>query len=238
MDTFGYEVGRWDLACYKERSPQDTFMALDREWALLPDVWPGNAIATRLFTSWLPYEEAEAFLEVGCGTGVTAIIAALQVCARVCALDISSAAVENSRLNAIRHGVRERVTIMRSDLFSELGSPDEFDLIYWNSPFAEAPADHLYESQLDYAVFDADYAMHQRYFADARRHMTDGARVFLGFSNTLGNSARLMDLATTAGFTGSVYRREVFSLPASAPGARATGREMNVDYTLYEFREA
>ncbi|MEJ8672697.1 methyltransferase [Streptomyces sp. NBC_01614] len=238
MRKFGYQVGRWDLARYRERSPQDTFTALDREWSLLPDVWPGNAIATRLFTSWLPYKEADTFLEVGCGTGVTAVTAALQGCSRVCALDISPAAVENSRLNAVRHGVSERITILRSDLFSELGSSNGFDLIYWNSPFAEAPTDHLYESQLDYAVFDADYAMHQRYFAEAHRYMTDGARLFLGFSDTLGNSARLMDLATTAGFTGSVYQREVFSLPISVPGVETSGGDTDVDYTLYEFREA
>lgn len=134
MRKFGYQVGRWDLARYRERSPQDTFTALDREWSLLPDVWPGNAIATRLFTSWLPYKEADTFLEVGCGTGVTAVTAALQGCSRVCALDISPAAVENSRLNAVRHGVSERITILRSDLFSELGSSNGFDLIYWNSP--------------------------------------------------------------------------------------------------------
>lgn len=54
---FGYEVGRWDLARFRERAPQGSFTVLDLEWTLLPDVWPGNAVATRLFTSWLPYRE-------------------------------------------------------------------------------------------------------------------------------------------------------------------------------------
>jgi release factor glutamine methyltransferase len=235
LNKFGYEVGRWDLARYKGSAPRDTFTALDREWTLLPDVWPGSAVATRLFTSWLPYKDSDAFLEVGCGAGVTAVTAALEGCSRVCALDISPAAVENSRLNAMRHGVGERITVLRSDLFSGLDPSELFDLVYWNSPFAEAPADHLYESQLDYAVFDADYTAHQRFFQDVSRHMTDDARVFLGFSDTLGNSARLKELAATAGFEGAAYRRKVLSLPLDVPGTGASGGDTDVDYVLYEF---
>ncbi len=241
FNEFGYEVGRWDIARFKARSPQDTFTVLDREWSLLPDVWPGNAVATRLFTSWLPYAEADAFLEVGCGSGVTAVNAALQGCARVCALDISPAAVENARLNATRHGVDERVTVLHSDLFAELDASEEFDLIYWNSPFVEAPAGHQYESQLDYAVFDSDYAMHRKFFAEAGRHMVDGGRLFLGFSNTMGNGPRVRELAELAGFTGSVYRREVLSLSIDVPGAppsSSANGETDVDYVLYEFQRA
>lgn len=238
FNEFGYEVARWDLARLKERSQQDTFSVLGREWSLLPDVWPGNALATRLFTSWLPFEEADSFLEVGCGAGVTAVTAALRGCSRVCALDINAAAVENTRLNAVRHGVDDRVTAVSSDLFTELGQEDRFDLIFWNSPFAEAPAGHPYESRLDYAVFDSGYAMHRRYFAEVRRHMTGGARVFLGFSEALGNSARLKELASTAGFTASAYRREVLSVPIDVPGVPTPGGDTDVDYVLYEFRQA
>ncbi|WP_392667968.1 methyltransferase [Streptomyces sp. LN785] len=238
LSDFGYEVGRWDISRFKERDPQDTFTALGLEWSLLPDVWPGSAVATGLFTSWLPFEEADTFLEVGCGSGVTAITAAMHGCSRVCALDISPAAVENSRLNAVRHGVSERITVLNSDLFSELDPSDTFDLIYWNSPFVEAPTSHRYESQLDYAVFDSDYAMHRKFFADASRHMTEGARVFLGFSDTMGNSARMGELAERAGFAGSAYRREVLNLPIDVPGVPVPGGTMDVDYVLYEFQRA
>ncbi|MDF3142959.1 MULTISPECIES: methyltransferase [unclassified Streptomyces] len=241
VNEFSYELGRRDISRFKERPPQDTFTAGDLEWDLLPDVWPGNAVATGLFTAWLPYEEAGSFLEVGCGTGVTAITAALRGCSRVCALDINPVAVENSRLNALRHGVGDRVTILKSNLFSELDVSNRFDLIYWNSPFIEAPADHRYESQIDYAAFDSGYAMHQKFFADAGRYLTEGGRVFLGFSETLGNPARLKDMAAQAGFSRSVYRREMLSLPVDASGARGSDSEdgrLQVDYVLYAFRRA
>lgn len=237
FDRFGYDIGCWDLARFRRRAPQDTFTAQNLQWTLLPDVWPGNAVATELFTSWLPYDEADSFLEVGCGAGVTAVTAARRGC-RVCALDISPAAARNTRLNAARHGVDARMTVLTSDLFSGLDPSDRFDLIYWNSPYAEAPADHRYETQLDYAVFDADYAMHRRYFADAPRHMKDGARLFLGFSETIGNGGRLGELAAEAGFTASVYRREVFSVALDVPGLPASDGETELDYALYEFRQA
>ncbi|MET8448708.1 50S ribosomal protein L11 methyltransferase [Streptomyces sp. NPDC005209] len=55
---------------------------------------------------------------MGCGAGVTAVTVALNGCSRVCALAISPAAVENAGLNAVRHGVSDRVTVLRSDLLS------------------------------------------------------------------------------------------------------------------------
>ncbi|MGW1895281.1 methyltransferase [Streptomyces sp. NPDC002004] len=241
FNDFSYELGRRDLSRFKERPPQETFTAFDLEWDLLPDVWPGNAVATGLFTTWLPYEEADSFLEIGCGAGVTAVMAALGGCSRVCALDISPAAVENSRLNARRHGVDKKLTILQSDLFSGIGGSSTFDLVYWNSPFVEAPADHRYESQIDYAAFDAGYAMHQRFFTDAGRYLADDARIFLGFSETLGNAARVGELSARAGFTSSVYRQEVLSLPVGPPGAGGSDSEnhqMDIDYVLYEFHRS
>ncbi|MGW7378753.1 hypothetical protein [Streptomyces sp. NPDC054794] len=66
--------------------------------------------------------------------------------------------------------------------------------------------------------------------------MADGARVFLGFSEALGNSSRLMELAAAAGSVGAVYGREVLRLAIDAPGTGILGGELNIDYVLYEFR--
>ncbi|MEV0124008.1 methyltransferase [Streptomyces sp. NPDC050703] len=238
LNEFGYDVGQWDIARFRERPPQDTFTAFDLEWHLLPDVWPGNAVATKLFTSWLPYEEADSFLEVGCGAGVTAVVAAMRGCSRVCALDINPAAAETARLNAVRHGVGDRVTTLTSDLFAGLDEGTTFDLIYWNSPFVEAPAGHEYRSQIDYAAFDSGYRTHAAFFAGLGGHMTGATRVFLGFSETLGNPSHLHELAARAGFTASVYRREEFALPAdySGPGSGTDGGPTSLVYVLYEFR--
>ncbi|MFI0820192.1 methyltransferase [Streptomyces sp. NPDC021098] len=238
LNEFSYDVGQWDLARFRERPPQDTFTVFDREWHLLPDVWPGNAVATKLFTSWLPYEEADSFLEVGCGAGVTAVIAAMRGCSRVCALDINPAAAETARLNAVRHGVGDKVTTLTSDLFSGLDEGTTFDLIYWNSPFVEAPVEHDFRSQIDYAAFDSGYKMHGAFFAGLARHMSETSRVFLGFSETLGNPQRLHELAARSGFTASVYRGEEIALPTDFAGPRDSEGEglTSLVYVLYEFQ--
>ncbi|MEU7580896.1 methyltransferase [Streptomyces sp. NPDC041068] len=240
LNEFSYDLGQWDISRFRERPPQDTFTAFDLEWHLLPDVWPGNAVATKLFTSWLPYSEVDSFLEVGCGAGVTAVIAAMRGCSRVCALDINPAAAETAQLNATRHGVGDKVTTLTSDLFSALDEGTTFDLIYWNSPFVEAPVEHEYRSQIDYAAFDADYKMHEAFFAALERHMSETTRVFLGFSETLGNPQRLHELAARSGFTASVYRRDTFDLPADYAGPRSGDGEgdglTSLVYVLYEFR--
>ncbi|MEE4490481.1 methyltransferase [Streptomyces sp. BE230] len=146
------------------------------------------ATVSRLFTSWLPYEEVGSFLEVGCGAGVTAVIAAMRGCSRVCALDVSPTAADTARLNAVRHGVGDKVTTLTSDLLSGLDEGTTFDLIYWNSPFVEAPVGHDYRSQIDYAAFDSDYKMHAAFFAGLEQHMSEATRVFLGFSSVGGTS--------------------------------------------------
>ncbi|MFD0392346.1 methyltransferase domain-containing protein [Streptomyces nogalater] len=140
------------------------------------------------------------FLEVGSGTGVVAVTAALGGCARVTALDISPEAVENTRRNAARHGVADRVRTLRSDLFSALDADDRYDTVFWNSSFIDPPEGHVQETDLHRAIFDPGYEAHRTYLTQARRHLRPGGRLLLGFSN-LGNDERLRSLADEAGLT-------------------------------------
>jgi len=53
--------------------------------------------------------QGDRVLDVGCGTGVLAIIAALRGAGRIVAVDISDAAVETTLTNAEANGVAERI---------------------------------------------------------------------------------------------------------------------------------
>ncbi|MBP2326419.1 release factor glutamine methyltransferase [Kibdelosporangium banguiense] len=202
------------------------FTLLDRKWELLEGVFaPCYTPVTGLFTEWLPYPQGGTFLEVGSGAGVTAVMAALSGCDAVTALDISQAAVENTRHNAELHAVEDRVRVLQSDLFDELQPGDRFDMIFWNSNFVEMRRDFVNDTDLHHAFFDPGYVAHRRYLHDAPRHLTENGRLLLGFTD-LGNWTALRRLCAQAGLEISLLRSE----------RRQT--EITIEFQLLEIRPA
>lgn len=172
---------------------------LGLSWDLLPQVFaPVHTDSTALFTEWLPFPVGGSFLEVGCGAGVTAVMAALAGCARVTALDINPEAVRNAGLNAHRHGVADRMRVLHSDLFDALAPGERFDVVFWNSNVICAPEEFVYTRPMQHAIFDRGYTTHERYLRDGQARLTSSGRLLLGF-NSLGDTGRLDALATTAG---------------------------------------
>lgn len=200
------------------------FELLGREWELLPGVFsPVYTPITELLSAWIPYPVGGSFLEVGSGAGVTAVTAALAGCERVTALDISQAAVENTRRNVERHGMGKRVRVLRSDLFDALDPADRFDVVFWNSNFVEVPADFAQETELHHAFFDPLYRAHARYVTEGHGRLTPRGRLLLGFAD-VGSRDRLRQVCAAAG-------REIVVL-------RSLRRELEVaiEFQLLELR--
>lgn len=195
--------GRRLLTMNAERADRPREFALfGRQWDLLPGVFaPVYCFSTQLFASWVPYPVGGTLLEVGSGAGVMAVRAALAGCAAVTAVDISAAAVENTERNVRRHGVDDRVTVLRSDLFDALDDGQRFDVVFWNSNFIE-PTDEVGAGEIGTdiadAIFDPDYQTHQRFLAQAPDRLAPGGRLLLGFSS-LGNRERLDAMAADVG---------------------------------------
>ena len=189
------------------------FAMLGLEWELLAGVFaPVYTATTERYTRWIPYPNDGTFLEVGCGAGVTAVVAALRGCRTVTALDISAAAVENTRRNVAAHGVEDRVRVLRSDMFEALDPDARFDVIFWNSNYARVPASFVYETELQHAFFDAGYRSHAAYLRDGPSRLTAGGRLLLGFSS-IGDRALLERLATRSGLRVALVRREAVTSP-------------------------
>jgi release factor glutamine methyltransferase len=187
-----------------ERPAQFSLLGLD--WDLLDGVFcPSYTPVTELFTSWLPYPPLGTFLEMGSGAGVTAVVAARSGCRSVTAVDISAAAVQNTRRNAERHGVAGQLRVLQSDMFGGLGADERFDLIFWNSNFVEAPAGFVNETDLHHAFFDPQYQAHRAFIQAGPQHLTSTGRMLLGFSS-LGNGELLRDLCAEAGLSVTVLR--------------------------------
>ncbi|MFF4469683.1 methyltransferase domain-containing protein [Streptomyces sp. NPDC001599] len=175
----------------------DVFTLHGREWDLLDDVFappfsPSTGVAMELLglaPGGRPVTQG-AFLEVGCGTGVIGVAAALTGCDRVVATDINRNAVRNTALNAVRHGVSGRVRAVHSDLFTALPAAERFDTVYWHSNFVMAPPAYRYRDVHEQAYVDPGYAAHLRYLREAPHRLTEGGRVLLHFSSR-GNLAYL-----------------------------------------------
>ncbi|MFF5444583.1 methyltransferase domain-containing protein [Streptomyces sp. NPDC012888] len=161
-----------------------------RTWDLMNEVFapvysPSTSVALD-FLGWTEKVEAPrsgSMLEVGCGTGVIAVMGALAGCDRVVASDINPWAVANARLNAARHGVADRVRAVQSDLFEGLDPEERFDLVFWSSNYVLAPAGHRYDSDHDKAYVDPGYAVHRRFLAGVCERLTPGGSALLHFSS-------------------------------------------------------
>jgi release factor glutamine methyltransferase len=186
-----------------------------REWDLFPDVFApiyspstGAALEFLGLGESLGLPRAGSFLEIGSGTGIIAVSAALAGCDRVVATDVNPAAVMNTAANAARHGVRDRLTATHSDLFDRLDQRERFDVIFWSSNYVAAPADYEYKNVHERAYVDPGYRTHRRFLAQAPRRLAPGGAILLHFS-TRGDMAGLRRCAAENGQSLRVLRSAV-----------------------------
>ncbi len=94
---------------------------------------PGLFPSTRMLINYLASRGMVGcrLLELGCGSGLIAIIAE-RAGAVVTASDVSPAAIENTKINAASN--RSQIRIISSDLFDQI-PPQVFDCIVINPPY-------------------------------------------------------------------------------------------------------
>ncbi|CAL9574662.1 Release factor glutamine methyltransferase [Streptomyces sp. enrichment culture] len=207
---------------HREITEPRTFRLGGHEWDLLPGVYAPNLTPSALlYAEWVPYPIGGSFCEIGSGTGYIAVTAAHRGCDRVTAIDIGPVSAENTRKNAERHGVSDRVTVLCGDMFEPLTENDRYDVVFWNSNFVEASfgdpaapdgpeADR--DAMLDLAFCDPGYATHRKFFDGVRDHLNPGGRVLLGFTD-LGDDELLERVAREHGWSPVPRRRAVGVYP-------------------------
>lgn len=170
-----------------------------------------------------------SFLEIGCGTGVIAVTAALAAHGPVVACDISPQAVENTVRNAERHGVQDRLRAVCGDLFGGLDDDERFDTVFWSSNYVLGPADYVYESVHERAYVDTGYQAHRRYLEEAPRRTTASGAALLHFSSR-GDVALLHRIAAESG-------RELRTLAACLVQEGEYGNDL-VEHLLFQILPA
>lgn len=96
---------------------------------------------TMIFCSRRPDGESTSIFEVGTGSGNIAVaIAKLVRNTQVTTIDISRDALEVARVNAVTHGVAERISFQEMSLFDPLVEllPQKYDVLVSNPPYVSA----------------------------------------------------------------------------------------------------
>lgn len=152
------------------------------ERALVPRSPIGELIEAG-FAPWIDAGELRRVLDMGTGGGCIAVASAVHLPrARVDAVDISAGALALASDNALRHGVQERVRLVRSDLFRSLRG-ERYDLIVTNPPYVgrdeyEAlPSEFRHEPAGGLLSADGGLDFTLRILAAAPDHLAPGGRL-------------------------------------------------------------
>ncbi len=156
-------------------------------------------------------KEGERVLDMGTGSGVSAILAA-RAGAEVVAVDVNPKAVGCARQNAERNGVADRITFFAADIFD--GVTGTFDLIVFDPPFRWFKPRDL----LEMGTADENYQGLTRFMNQAPDRLRRGGRVLLNFG-TSGDIDYLYSLIAKVGL-----RKEV------TPYGEATRDGMTAHY--------
>jgi ribosomal protein L3 glutamine methyltransferase len=137
--------------------------------------------------AWLS-DRTHKVLDLCTGNGSLAVIAAMAYPEVVVdAADISDDALAVARMNVERHKLGKRITLMKSDLFANVGGP--YDLILCNPPYVNTrsmealPAEYRHEPRIALAGGEDGMDFIRTILRDAPRHMTADAVLVLEIGN-------------------------------------------------------
>jgi ribosomal protein L3 glutamine methyltransferase len=146
---------------------------IDRR-ALIPRSFIGDLLAG----GTLPTARPRRILDLCCGSGCLAILAALAFPrAKVDAVDLSAGALALARRNVATHRLGDRITVHRGDLFRPLQG-QRYDLIISNPPYVDAggmaklPPEFRHEPRMALAAGNDGLDLVHRILADAPKHLT------------------------------------------------------------------
>jgi len=146
---------------------------IDRR-ALIPRSFIGDLLAGGA----LPTAKPRRILDLCCGSGCLAILAALAFPrAKIDAVDLSPGALALARRNVATHRLGDRITLHRGDLFKPLQG-QRYDLIISNPPYVDAggmaklPPEFRHEPRMALAAGDDGLDLVRRILAEAPKHLT------------------------------------------------------------------
>ncbi len=183
------------------------FTFRQREFAGFPNVYSPVIFPGANKQSDLPVKPGETFLELGSGTGIFSVTAALNGAKKVVAIDINPDAVANTRENARIHQVSNKLVALQGDMFGPLSETDRFDVIFFNIPFCHRNNANV-KSMLDKSLFDPSHDLLYRFLQDGKKHLAAGGRMLLGYSTTHGDLPLMHQWAKENGWNVTLLNKD------------------------------
>ena len=161
-------------------------------------------------------------LDLGTGTGCIAISLLAELPrAQAVAIDLSVDALAMARLNAVTHGVEDRLSLSAGSWFDPLEPGERFDVIVSNPPYIESGViptlmpevkDHDPVLALDGGADGLD--AYRIILAGARERLNPGGRLILEIGSTQG--AAVSELARASGFVTIALEKDLAGLDRAA----------------------
>lgn len=193
-EPLAYVLGEWEF--------------YGRAFFVTPDVLvprPETELLVEAVLAWANDRRAAVIADIGTGSGAIAVTLAAELPAlRLLAVDISAAALDVARRNAVRHGVGDRVQWLHGNLLAPVLAAGfvPLDAVVANLPYiAEEEFDGLMPEVRDYEPAEAllaaegGLALITRLIADAPTALVPGGLLALevGFAQAPVVAARLTD---------------------------------------------
>ncbi len=141
-----------------------------------------------LLLEYVKCKQGEKVLDIGCGSGIIAIKAALQG-AKVFAIDLNPEAVKNTLFNARINNVK--IYCIVGNLFDPLNTRIKFDKIFFNPPYLpEMPSDKY---SLAWAGGKEGIEIAKKFIIAAKDFLSAKGEIFLVISSS-GNKERFMKI--------------------------------------------
>lgn len=117
--------------------------------------------------------------DIGSGSGVESIVAAMAGANHVDAADINQQAVDCSKHNVEMNGLQNSIEVFYSDLFSNFPKK-KYNLIIANLPIVNFDAG---DSPINQALYDKGFEIHKKLFAEAKYFLTENGIITFTHAN-------------------------------------------------------
>lgn len=117
--------------------------------------------------------------DIGSGSGVESIVAAIAGANHVDAVDINQQAVDCSKHNVEMNGLQNSIEVFYSDLFSNFPKK-KYDLIIANLPIVNFDAG---DSPINQALYDKGFEIHKKLFAEAKDFLIENGIITFTHAN-------------------------------------------------------